>query len=349
MRTTITIIALLLGLAVVGGMFYHASRQETPPAPTAEQVDADAATPEADASDEPAADEPEAPAPADTDAAKTDDAEPAPQPDDTPDTAATPERAAPPVPAEPPTAAATIEAPAFDGLRMAEPTRTEPVIIGSDEEDSGYKMKVVFTAWGAGVKRITLADYDMGVDGAWADEPYVVIDHTSDRIAPFAARQVVINGTPVNLASQAKWDADEPVEDADGVSVAFTARIVDRKDEAVGRVVRTYRLAKQKQVDGKAVGEQHGYDLQLDQSFINDSGKPLTVRFLQNAQGDMIQDPAAYLGDRREYVTGYFNPADNVKLIIYTEGSHLNRDKVASKGVWPNPKASLMLRSRNRT
>ncbi len=324
MRLTITLIALLLGLAVVGGMFYHAS-QDRDPAATPRVTDQPTAygqtqPPAVEKTQVPTADTrvPE------TTAAVTEDATPELPPEAAPEASPEVTKDVTPKPAD------ESGLFVFEGLRMAEPESSGLVTFGSDAspgaDKPGFMAKVVLTPWGAGVQRITLAEYRMGVDGAWAEEPYVIIDHNSDRIAPFAARQIVINGSPVNLASQTRWQAGPVVETEDGASVTLTAQIIDGNEQPVGQVRRTYRLTK------------GSYDLQLEQEFVNESGRQLTVGFLQNAQGDLFQDPAAYMGDRREFVTGYFNPDYDDKLRIYTSGSYIHRDKVISKkAIWPHP------------
>ncbi|NBC10832.1 MAG: membrane protein insertase YidC, partial [Planctomycetes bacterium] len=214
----------------------------------------------------------------------------------------------------------------IDGLRLVEHVNDRTVVIGSDEPDSGYKLKAEITSWGAGIKRMTLADFRMGADGDWADEPYVIIDTPPTSLAWYAATSMRINGRLINLATETQWEIVGTQETSDQNTVTLKATVVDGQGATVAEVVRTFRLIK------------GSYDLRLEQRVHNRSGRPLEIALLQTAQGDMIQDPAAYLGDRREYVTGYFDPEYDNKLRIYTEGSHINRGSLASDPrIWPNP------------
>jgi len=324
MRVTITILAILLGLAVVAGMFFHAGNRN--PAP-----------PDNVAQHERPADEQ---APADPDA--PDDAQ-TPEPDPSPDAAdkreaepAEPETAEPPTAIAPPTveptddeaAAPTQPTPAepIDGPHLVEHTNDRTVVIGSDDPDSGYKLKAEITSWGAGIKRMTLADFRMGADGDWAEQPYLIIDTPPTSLAWYAATSMRLNGQLINLATQSQWEIVGTQQTSDQTTVTLKATIVDGEDQPVAELVRTFRLTK------------GSYDLRLEQRLHNRSGKPLQITLLQTAQGDMIQDPAAYLGDRREYVTGYFDPEYDNKLRIYTEGAHINRGSLVSDPrIWPNP------------
>jgi len=314
MRATITVIAILLGLAVVGGMFYHATQQTNPDQPDTPAV-ADGPTPSG-APGQPG--DEDAPAtPPDTDD-EVDQPEPGAGAD-----VPTAAQADPPATADPQPKSKLA---AFDGLTLVETSGQGTIVIGSDDPASGYLMRVELTSWGAGVKRLTLTEYAMGADGAQAEERYVILDTPERKIAPFAATGLTINGTPLNLVTQTQWAAQEPVEDENGVSVTLVAAVQDAAGNAVAEVRRVYRL------------EKGTYDLRLDQAVVNRSGEPIDVAFVQYGQGDMIRDPAAYLGDRREYVTGYFNPNYDAKQRIYTKGAHISRSQVIDdKEIWPNP------------
>jgi len=332
MRVTITILAILLGLAVVAGMFYHASnRNPAPPDPVAQHDAPD--TPEDTDTDNTQPDDAEASEPGQTTAQTPDDGG-----EDEGDSAE-PEAAAPPTAVAPPTveptdektatqaeSAAPEQAEPIEGLRLVEHANDRTVVIGSDDPDSGYKLKAEITSWGAGIKRMTLADFRMGADGDWADEPYVIIDTAPTSLAWYAATSMRLNGQLINLATETQWEIVGTQETSDQTTVTLKATVVDGQGATVAEVVRTFRLIK------------GSYDLQLSQRVHNRSGKPLRITLLQTAQGDMIQDPAAYLGDRREYVTGYFDPEYDNKLRIYTEGSHINRGSLVSDPrIWPNP------------
>lgn len=307
-------LALLLGLAVIGGMFYHATQQTTPGRDTGPEVvegdalkGSDPTEPGGEPGAEPGLTDPGAEDPADP----VDPTEPA-VADASPESA----DSDPAQPAAEPIA----------GLSLVETSGQAPLVIGSDDPGSGYLMRAVITSWGAGIKRLTLTDYNMGADGAQAEERYVILDTPERMIAPFAATGLTINGTSLNLVTQTQWAADDPIEDDQGMSLTLVAAVVDAEGEPVAEVRRTFRLDK------------GSYDLRMEQVVVNQSGEAIDVAFRQYGQGDMIRDPAAYLGERREYVTGYFNPNYDGKDRIYTKGAHIRRTKVADDAeIWPNP------------
>ena len=339
MKFWVTILAILIGVAVVLGVMSQ-SRQTNLPDDRSPAVVEDNASPES--TTDQAADSPPDAAPAVDEAA------------------AEPEKSAPTV--ETPTPAVETPAPAPDesveSTEPAKPTETAPpaepipglhavevadgknVTLGSDDGGSPYKLKVDLTKWGAAVVRISLTDYTKTVD---QPEHYVVTDplklegHDTPWWYAYAAWNVNVDGTDIPLSKTAIWSAGDVTTNDQASSVSYTATIVDGDNKPVLKIVRTYTL----KVDS--------YDLQLDQKLVNLSDKSVDVRFEQNFQGDSFDD-SGYIGDKRKYMCGYFAPWwDPNKAGIYTEDAEQTRSKLVrstERKLWPpknlNPEAQLV-------
>ena len=280
MRILIPLIAIALGVAVALGVYFN----NAPASPAGSAV---ATAPPAGE----AAEDPTTPATPATPAAEADDtAAPAPA---TPAAAPAPDAALPPIP----------------GL-AADAGRPSPdAVIGG--LSGGDKLEVTLASYGAGVRRIRLADYTQTITG---NDPYVLLDAEEQTgtpagaplFYPYAAREVTVNGTAVRLDNQ-PFTAEEPVRSADASSVTYRLKLVDAGGGPVGEVVRTWTMP------------EGSYDLSLDQRFVNTSGKPLRVSLRQYGQGDLLPDEGAYVGDRRMFVTGYFRKETPAKTGIYVD------------------------------
>ena len=243
----------------------------------------------------------------------------------TPGTAEAP--AAPDAPSPPaaalPTAGATAAAapdanfPPIPGLRprFADPTPSAAIGAPDLANDAGYFLQAQLTSAGAAVESIKLTRYHQDLTET---QPYVVQktvqgarlpDGRREFAYPFAARAVEINGTRVGLSHGYWTRLDEPG--------AFAVDVVDEAGSTVARVERRYRIAP------------GSYEVILDQRVVNRSGRPLRVRWEQFAQGDMPEDGAAYMGDRRDLVTGYFDaPRDPKRRFVYSVASYVHRTSV---------------------
>lgn len=338
MKLWVTILAILIGVAVILGVA-ASSRQanaptDTPIAVTDETADpADGAVAEVDpagdavdATDEPVVDAPIEVAPEVVAETQTETEEV--QGDPAPEAVET-------------TEIITEAAQAVPGLHAVEIQDGRDTIIGYDDDPkSPYKMRVELTQWGAAVRKISLNDYYKDVD---KPDHFVVLDELKLPNKPpewyaYGVKAVTVNGTRIPLEASPVWSAGEVTTDdqAQTQSITYTATIADADNKPVLKIVRTYTVAAD------------SYDLSLDQHLVNLGGEPLDVRWEQNLQGDLYND-SGYLGDRRQYVSGYFAPWwDPNKAGIYTEDAEVLRSKaVGAKGtrVWPtyglNPKAEL--------
>ncbi len=331
MKIWVTILAILIGAAVILGVMNN-SRQTNAPAGTPNAVINESTDPAGDVAEPGATDiviAPEMAAP-ETDApekaAKAVEEADAVIADGTPQAEAKPEIIAPAVEAVP-------------GLHAVEVGDGRDTVIGYDDPKSPFKMRVELSKYGAGVLRITLADYLKTVG---KPDHYVVLDELkvpSEDVAEwyaYAARRVVVNGTSVPIEKNRVWSTGDVITTDQSSSVTYTATIADGDGRSVLQIVRRYTV-----IAGS-------YDLSLDQHLVNLADTPLTVRWEQNLQGDLVND-SGYLGDRRQYVSGYFAPWwDPSKAGIYTRDAELMRTKVVGSkksDVWPpsnlNPKAEL--------
>jgi len=109
---------------------------------------------------------------------------------------------------------------AIDGLRAVSADAALAPVLGSDDPAGPFKVRVEFSAWGAGVQRISTADYKRFVShdpNAPENDPYELVnvgvdlpEGESPAFYPFAARQLYINGTWIAVDS-ARWLADATV------------------------------------------------------------------------------------------------------------------------------------------
>lgn len=234
--------------------------------------------------------------------------------------------------ASPPAAAATGS---IDGLRVVPTTQPLAPSLGGDQPESSFKFRVEFTSYGAGIKQITLADYAQFVDPPEEGEaklPYRLLDvnqgvaeGSAPAFYPYAAQAVTINGQTLRLDG-VQWEADAVIRTEASDTVTYRMPLVDGNDQPVAEIVRTWTVAAD------------SYDLSLSQQIINRTDAPLEVSFQQYAQGDVLTDLGAYLGDRRMFITGHFRDETPAKFGIYVEDSFITRaDLIKQKrAIWPN-------------
>ncbi|QQE12228.1 YidC/Oxa1 family insertase periplasmic-domain containing protein [Planctomycetota bacterium] len=226
----------------------------------------------------------------------------------------------------------------IDGLHVVVPEVAEAVSLGSDKPEDGYKLKVDFTSWGSGIKTFTLTDYKR-VTYPY-NEPYSVegkLESATGLTAyPYAARSIRVNGQYVALDTK-QWTSSQIRDTERGQEVTYSVIVADGSNNPVVEIQRVYTLPKDT------------YSLELQQKVINLSGKPIDVQFNQYAQGDVIDDGAAYLGDKRQFVTAYFPASDPLRTRIVTYDGVQDRrtlvkafqDAAADNaptptGIWPN-------------
>lgn len=329
MRILIPILAILLGLAVAAAMLMREPAATPQAAEPTQQVEPASVGVSADGEN----------TPADSDAGSPDTATAAP----TDVAAQTPD----PDPAKPQAVTKPAGTPSFvevNGLKSLTPNDPAPRAIGSDDPASKFKMKVDLVRWGAGVERITLADYSTEVDQPtrYILESTLSTDPEAGGYAvyPYAARSVTVNGSAFDL-QYAAWSANEVTTDDQSSTVTYSITLGDDDGTPLLRIDRHYVLPVE------------SYDLRLHQSLTNLTDAPLEVSWYQNIHGDVIDDGPAYLGDQRLFATGYFNPTDVparfkvrtldgftkrqalVDTYISEQKSAANRSFIPD-GIWPN-------------
>jgi YidC/Oxa1 family membrane protein insertase len=200
---------------------------------------------------------------------------------------------------------------------------TQPVVeLGSLDAATGYKLRVGLNVYGAAVNAVDLTDYFTSVNEKEHYRLLRRIEVGNFRRFAYAAEAITIGEQTLDL-STAQW---EVVKQGPGEAV-FRLIVEDDAGEPVVELRRTYRL------------DLDSYDLQLLQRIINRAGDPLEVAYMQNAQGDLTEDAASYLGDRRQFVVGYVKPSfDPARTKVYTEGGFVPRgDALKGTQVWPRP------------
>lgn len=319
MKALVPILAIIIGVAVA--LAIATSGRDAPPIPKDDAVATEQPLPD-NAVDSPPSDA-TAPAPTVADESTTNGDTAALENTPTPDTAT-------------PSAGGEAEPRAeIVGLRAVSTDQPLAPALGSFDDESPFKIRVAFTAYGAAVKKISLADYAQFVDPPTEDHAspaYSLIDVNhgvaeggSPAFYPYAARSITINGSTVSLETQ-RWAAEAVHQSADRESVTYRLPIVDGKGQPVAEIVRTWSV------------RAGSYDLTLSQEIINQTNAPLQVTFEQYAQGDVLTDLGSYLGDRRMFITGHFRDQNPPKFGINVEDSFITRAELVKKkrALWPN-------------
>ena len=289
MRITITLIAIVVGLTFALSFFLTSGPQHTPSAPT---------TPPETTTDPP----PDHP-PVERSADKTAESTDAPTPPPT-------------TPANEDETNQAVDRSPIEGLKPRTSDQAHVSKIGSLDAKQGPTIEAEITGWGGGIRYIRLSEYSTASDDATpfaVQQPVEVTDHHGQpaRLYPFAARAITINGTRLPLEG-VRWPLIEP-----GV---YRLPFFDSQDRPILTVTRRYRISP---------GQNH-YDLRCEQTVINETeNRMLRIVWEQYAQGDIPNDDAVYLGDRRMLVAGYqnleFNPSGQ---FIYTDDTFLLRQTV---------------------
>ncbi|QQS10295.1 MAG: YidC/Oxa1 family insertase periplasmic-domain containing protein [Phycisphaerales bacterium] len=267
-----------------------------------------------------------------------------PQPSKTPTTPLTDTPPTIPTASAAPAVTPTTSNPVYRALEY--PGQGVPADLGDLTPDvaQGYKALVEFSAIGAGVKRIRLADYFETIERQvhLSVQNEVVVPTTGggdpSYLTPLAALAVSIDGHTVALSGSPdhplwSFDASKPGE--------FVATIVDASDAPVLKVTRQY---------GLAMGSYH---LTLRQRVENLSGRALSVRFYQIGPTDLERDRVSYMSDQRYMNFGYLlkpvqDPAGAYVRAddFRTPHTKLLGDKIGPSGAyaleltqWPNKEA----------
>jgi len=319
MKFVVTILALLLGLAVIFGTLRNA--QETPDKLDAQAV-ADVAPSDA----------------TDTDPVSTADQAGGAQtaPGDTPEEAPLDQAITTDLATEVFSADPDDETP-IPGLHVVNIEGSRDLVIGTDDDASPFKMRVELSRFGAAVYKITLTDY---LEVAHNPDHYVIHDklaaptakapddRSQDKLLWFAyaAKSITVNGQRLTLENNDAWSSGEVVTNDQSSIATYTATVADADDIPILKVIRRYEL------------KADSYDLILHQQLVSLTDRPLTVRWDQNLQGDLFND-SGYLRERRQFITGYFAPWwDTQRAGIYTKNAELLRTKAVDgkhRALWP--------------
>ncbi len=216
------------------------------------------------------------------------------------------------------------------------PTDPQPVpTIGSTADaDNRFMMQVRFTPWNAGIKSLKLSRYSEVVGehvpyelerqlpsgaGAAGKPTYVY---------PLGANLITINGQIIDLR-YARWKVTtNPDARANGGQAGFELMLADANagdPNAVVTLRRTYTL------------DPNSYDLRLDQRIVNQTGRPVSIEYVQYGQGDLPVE-GGYMGDRRTAVLGYFRPEYDPSRRVYIAGMQRARRELLdadSRDLWP--------------
>ncbi|MBX3385319.1 MAG: YidC/Oxa1 family insertase periplasmic-domain containing protein [Phycisphaeraceae bacterium] len=249
----------------------------------------------------------------------------APPPAQSPTTAQTP-AAEQPAEAAPPLSPTTD---LFAGLRATEINRVDLTPIGSitSARDGGkYSMRLEFSAIGAGVERLTLANHFEHADRR-TNEVLQQFARSYLRpelgIVPYAAEAVTINGQRVVLSvntadtSRTFWREVAPGE--------FEATIENGSATPVAVVTRRYELP------------EDSYEFVVRQRVRNLTDAPIEVRFEQFGPADPPLGVIRYGGDSRRLRFGYLLPLNRDPARITQSDEFLITHYDLLSGHRPNP------------
>lgn len=229
------------------------------------------------------------------------------------------------VPAKPPAKApAAATAPAYE--REWDNTLIEPEdleaherVLGSLDQDSGYKLQVQLTGLGAAVRKLELSDYFMTVaDKRRYDHNWNAYQEALEKDPELQAHYSLLNPVGVGAGktyplatrrirfpehgdvglglSGPRWAAGPVETDENGVqSVTFTSTIF-RHDKPFVRVKKTYSLAKD------------SYSLEVVLGVENLTGKKLSAALTQFGPTGVIRED--YRQDKRTLVFGKYVKGD---------------------------------------
>lgn len=221
------------------------------------------------------------------------------------------------------------------GMTVQPVTKRTVATLGSIAPNSPYKIEVELTPWGAGIQRVTLADYYTDtsrkvhytlMSQLEADNPYAPRGADDKyRMYAFSAKAVTINGHTIDLQSIA-WDLQNP---EDSTEAHYSVTILGPDGGRLLRIDRRFKLAAD------------SYSLECEQKLTNLATAPLKITWQQFAHGDVTSD-TGYLGDRRELVGGYHDlDYDPNRRHVYTKDVFLSRvtylkDANVGEPIWPN-------------
>lgn len=253
-----------------------------------------------------------------------------------------------PVDAPPAAAPQTTAAPAsgdegalsLEGLHPMPVTQTleKQTELGSlDHDATEFLMRVYLSRYGAGVSQI---DFSTHFTRASNGVPYTVLSapkfNGQVHSYPFAVKSLEINGNKPIRLDGSPWELIETTD----TTAHYSIVIANDADQPIVRIDRIWHL------------ETSTYDLECEQSVTNLTDQKLRFKWVQYGQSDVPPDEDAYLGDRREIVTGYFDPSYDKRKVVYVDDAMLGRHDVVDELqdnqqiVWPNedvdPQAQLV-------
>jgi len=206
--------------------------------------------------------------------------------------------------------------PPIDGLHTIAAEQAQISTIGSLNPDSNHVLEAQLTGWGGAIRYIRLSQYSKT---STDESPFVVQlpveaplgNGQNARLYPFAARAITVNSVRIDL-EQERWQLTQP-----GM---YEIELADGQNRPVLHISRRYHI----NPDGAA------YNVLCDQTIKNLSAdQSLQIVWEQYAQGDLPNDDATYLGDRRKLAVGYHNlEYDPAGQFVYTKNTYLTRRQV---------------------
>ncbi|MBY0261371.1 MAG: hypothetical protein K2Q20_03460, partial [Phycisphaerales bacterium] len=214
----------------------------------------------------------------------------------------------------------------------------------------GYEMRLEFDRFGAGVRRLELANHFTTIKRDKHEVLQELLNTPMDKLVglvAFAADEVVINGVRVGLGLARERDTQTIWREV--APGSFEAQIVDQAGADVATITRAYELAP------------GSYEFVIRQAIVNRTGQPMSVVWKQFGPADQPLGTIRYGGDVRRVRFGYLLPATQDPGRQFVQGGDrylISHAELLGKGVegkywagtglpvfdpkdlWPTPKSN---------
>lgn len=229
-------------------------------------------------------------------------------------------------------------------------TWAEPSSLGDIVVDGDYRIRVRFTAWGAGIDGVDMANYfidanaALAVRGGAADAPHYTFARSSQEFGGVITPALAARGLFLEDGGETKFidlfSAPNPEANATPARVPVWHElgpghfecIVEADGEPMLRLSRRFTLTP------------GSYEIAVEQLIENLTDRPLTMRLVQYGPSDLDEEFTGYRIDSRRIRFGYITRNDPSRQFIEADGKLFDRSKIlkdaselpgAVKQIWP--------------
>ena len=229
-------------------------------------------------------------------------------------------------------------------------TWAEPSSLGDIVIDGDYRIRVRFTAWGAGIDGVDMANYfidanaALAVRGGAVDAPHYTFARSSQEFGGVITPALAARGLFLEDGGETKFidlfSAQNPEPNATPARVPVWRElgpghfesIVEADGEPMLRLTRRFTLTP------------GSYEIAVEQLIENLTDRPLTMRLVQYGPSDLDEEFTGYRIDSRRIRFGYITRNDPSRQFIEADGKLFDRSKIlkdaseldgAVKQIWP--------------